>query len=159
MKSGCRLKPTANANLTVPKNLYIIATMNSADRSIGHIDVAIRRRFGLYPLEPNPEVVRQVWLSVGDEAYGKQLAALMDRVNTETRQRTRAECRGRNGSRPILIPSEARSIRRSRQKARRDEMALSGSTAAAEYEQLLNVDAHSLQEFFNKPLEQCLGQP
>lgn len=40
--------------LIVPKNLYIIATMNSADRSIGHIDVAIRRRFALFPLLPGP---------------------------------------------------------------------------------------------------------
>ncbi|WP_295441594.1 AAA family ATPase [uncultured Thiodictyon sp.] len=39
-------------SLTVPKNLYLIGTMNAADRSIGHIDYAVRRRFGFAPMPP-----------------------------------------------------------------------------------------------------------
>jgi hypothetical protein len=68
-------------DLIVPKNLYIIATMNSSDRSIGHIDVAIRRRFGLYHLPPDANIVRKVWSRAGGASYGEQLAKLMGRLN------------------------------------------------------------------------------
>ena len=64
-----------------PRYLYIIATMNSSDRSIGHIDVAIRRRFGLYHVGPNPEVVRNSWKEAGDMTFGGQLAELMQQLN------------------------------------------------------------------------------
>ena len=38
--------------LVLPKNLYIIGTMNTADRSVGHIDYAIRRRFAFMNVLP-----------------------------------------------------------------------------------------------------------
>ena len=39
-------------NLILPPNLYIIGTMNTADRSVGHIDYAIRRRFAFVNVLP-----------------------------------------------------------------------------------------------------------
>lgn len=39
-------------NLVLPPNLYIIGTMNTADRSVGHIDYAIRRRFAFVDVLP-----------------------------------------------------------------------------------------------------------
>lgn len=41
-----------NKQLILPPNLYIIGTMNTADRSVGHIDYAIRRRFAFVDVLP-----------------------------------------------------------------------------------------------------------
>ncbi len=41
----------------IPENVYILATMNSADRSIALVDYAIRRRFAFVNFYPNSEVV------------------------------------------------------------------------------------------------------
>lgn len=43
--------------IIIPPNLYIIGTMNTADRSVGHIDYAIRRRFSFVDVLPNKKVV------------------------------------------------------------------------------------------------------
>lgn len=43
--------------IELPKNLYIIGTMNTADRSVGHIDYAIRRRFAFVDVLPEIEPV------------------------------------------------------------------------------------------------------
>lgn len=43
--------------LVIPPNLYIIGTMNTADRSVGHIDYAIRRRFAFVDILPDASVI------------------------------------------------------------------------------------------------------
>ena len=57
---GVRL--LSGRNFRFPTNVYIIGTMNSADRSIGRMDLALRRRFLWLDLLPDYEVL-QTWLN------------------------------------------------------------------------------------------------
>lgn len=50
----------AGKKLILPKNLFIIGTMNTADRSVGHIDYAIRRRFAFVDMLPDKRVIERV---------------------------------------------------------------------------------------------------
>lgn len=47
----------SNKEFTIPKNLYIIGTMNNADKSVSLIDLALRRRFGFIELKPNYDLL------------------------------------------------------------------------------------------------------
>ncbi|WP_077059626.1 AAA family ATPase [Streptomyces sp. MP131-18] len=49
--------PISGKQLAAPPNVRLIATMNTADRSIGHLDAAIRRRFGFIDVPPDLDAV------------------------------------------------------------------------------------------------------
>ena len=66
--------------LKIPANLYIIGTMNTADRSIGHIDYAVRRRFAFVQVLPDKMVITKYYNEKNLEKVGKVAEKLFDEV-------------------------------------------------------------------------------
>ena len=64
-------------NLILPPNLYIIGTMNTADRSVGHIDYAIRRRFAFVNILP-----KDLTNELGDQFEGTLFVKVTNLFNT-----------------------------------------------------------------------------
>ncbi|MGA3017663.1 MAG: AAA family ATPase, partial [Bryobacteraceae bacterium] len=55
--------------LQLPDNLHVLGTMNSADRSIAILDVAVRRRFAFLSLWPSLKVVEEHGCELGQRAF------------------------------------------------------------------------------------------
>ncbi|MCK9358190.1 MAG: AAA family ATPase [Dehalococcoidia bacterium] len=58
-------------SLSMPANLYVLGTMNTADRSIAHVDLAIRRRFTFITMMPDRTPVASQGLALATEFYDR----------------------------------------------------------------------------------------
>ncbi|WP_052670534.1 AAA family ATPase [Draconibacterium sediminis] len=63
-------------NFGVPSNLYIIGTMNTADRSVEALDTALRRRFSFIEMPPNYELSQ-----LENEVAGISLLTILETIN------------------------------------------------------------------------------
>jgi 5-methylcytosine-specific restriction enzyme B len=88
-KRGTKLDlPVSGEPFSVPKNICVIGTMNTADRSIALLDTALRRRFGFIELMPDPLALgtAQVANSI---PLGPWLSALNERIRNHVRRDAR----------------------------------------------------------------------
>ena len=79
--------PNSQKPFGIPDNVYIIGTMNTADRSIATIDTALRRRFLFREMLPNPQVLADVMvedlsISAMLNRMNQRIAVLYDREHT-----------------------------------------------------------------------------
>ena len=76
--------PYSKQRFSVPDNLYLIGTMNTADRSLAGLDIALRRRFVFREMQPQPELLDDVWvaeLNIGQllRVMNQRIEVLLDR--------------------------------------------------------------------------------
>ena len=70
--------PYSKNPFSVPSNIYLIGTMNTADRSLAAIDIALRRRFQFIPMLPDVGVLRDI--SVDGVRIDAMLQGINDRI-------------------------------------------------------------------------------
>ena len=79
--------PVSQEIFTIPRNVFVIGTMNTADRSISLLDAALRRRFGFIEMMPDGTVLRDSVVA------GIPLRAWFDALNTRIREHVGRDAR------------------------------------------------------------------
>ena len=79
--------PNSRESFTVPSNVYLIGTMNTADRSLTALDAALRRRFSFEEIMPEPEMLREMkadsvlYEDVGSQTGKVDVVKILETIN------------------------------------------------------------------------------
>ncbi|WP_237880867.1 AAA family ATPase [Pseudomonas sp. PGPR40] len=92
--------PYSKKPFSVPKNVYLIGTMNTADRSLAGLDIALRRRFTFKEMLPQPQLLDGV--SVAGVDIGQLLRVMNQRIEVLL---DREHCLGHAYFMPLLKTS------------------------------------------------------
>ncbi|MFC2079524.1 McrB family protein [Candidatus Bipolaricaulota bacterium] len=82
-KDGEIRLPYSGETFSLPENVLIIGTMNTADRSIALVDAALRRRFLELDFPPDLDVLKRWWTQQGNTELGEEAAARLERLNAK----------------------------------------------------------------------------
>jgi len=97
--------PQSRESFMIPENVYLLGTMNTADRSIKLLDAALRRRFSFYEFMPDPEILS------GSQVGGLKLDEFLTELNKriarkEGREKQVGHSFLMDGYQPLTDPDE-----------------------------------------------------
>jgi 5-methylcytosine-specific restriction endonuclease McrBC GTP-binding regulatory subunit McrB len=75
------------SGVSLPNNLYIIGTMNTADKSVKGMDLAMRRRFDFFPIEPDYSVIENWYKSENLNEIGPDLWLGLQKLNQKIEEK------------------------------------------------------------------------
>ena len=77
-EAASAILPYSGEPFSLPENVYLLGTMNTADRSIALMDTALRRRFSFEELMPDANVLRKIG---ADKVDDLDVAAMLEAIN------------------------------------------------------------------------------